>query len=47
LFDAGGSSDGVVANADRMGLDLSEIESIVLSHGHYDHFGGLLAVESC
>jgi len=44
LFDAGGSSDGVVANADRMGLDLSEIESIVLSHGHYDHFGGLLAV---
>jgi 7,8-dihydropterin-6-yl-methyl-4-(beta-D-ribofuranosyl)aminobenzene 5'-phosphate synthase len=44
LFDAGGSYDGVVANADRMGLDLSEIESIVLSHGHYDHFGGLLAV---
>jgi 7,8-dihydropterin-6-yl-methyl-4-(beta-D-ribofuranosyl)aminobenzene 5'-phosphate synthase len=27
-----------------MGLDLSEIESIVLSHGHYDHFGGLQAV---
>jgi 7,8-dihydropterin-6-yl-methyl-4-(beta-D-ribofuranosyl)aminobenzene 5'-phosphate synthase len=44
LFDAGGSPDGVVANADRIGLDLSEIESIVLSHGHYDHFGGLLAV---
>jgi len=44
LFDAGSSYDGVVANANRMGLDLSEIESIVLSHGHYDHFGGLLAV---
>ena len=44
LFDTGGSSEGVVTNADRMGLDLSEIESIVLSHGHYDHFGGLLAV---
>jgi 7,8-dihydropterin-6-yl-methyl-4-(beta-D-ribofuranosyl)aminobenzene 5'-phosphate synthase len=44
LFDVGGSSDGVVSNADRMGLDLSEIESIVLSHGHYDHFGGLPAV---
>jgi 7,8-dihydropterin-6-yl-methyl-4-(beta-D-ribofuranosyl)aminobenzene 5'-phosphate synthase len=26
-----------------MGLNLSEIESIVLSHGHYDHSGGLLA----
>jgi 7,8-dihydropterin-6-yl-methyl-4-(beta-D-ribofuranosyl)aminobenzene 5'-phosphate synthase len=44
LFDTGGSPEGVVTNADRMGLDLSEIESIVLSHGHYDHFGGLLTV---
>ena len=44
LFDTGGSPEGVVTNADRMGLDLSEIESIVLSHGHDDHFGGLLAV---
>jgi 7,8-dihydropterin-6-yl-methyl-4-(beta-D-ribofuranosyl)aminobenzene 5'-phosphate synthase len=44
LYDTGGSPEGVVTNADRMGLDLSEIESIVLSHGHYDHFGGLLAV---
>jgi len=42
LFDTGGSPEGVVANADRMGFDLSEIESIVLSHCHYDHFGGLL-----
>jgi 7,8-dihydropterin-6-yl-methyl-4-(beta-D-ribofuranosyl)aminobenzene 5'-phosphate synthase len=44
LFDTGGSPEGVVTNADRMGLDLSEIESIVLSHGHYDHFGGLLSI---
>jgi len=43
LFDTGISSDGVVTNAKRMGLNLSEAEYIVLSHGHYDHFGGLSA----
>jgi 7,8-dihydropterin-6-yl-methyl-4-(beta-D-ribofuranosyl)aminobenzene 5'-phosphate synthase len=43
LFDTGISSEGVVVNAERMGLDLSEIDYVVLSHGHYDHFGGLQA----
>jgi 7,8-dihydropterin-6-yl-methyl-4-(beta-D-ribofuranosyl)aminobenzene 5'-phosphate synthase len=43
LFDTGGSPERVVENAGRMGLDLSEVECIVLSHGHYDHFGGLLS----
>jgi 7,8-dihydropterin-6-yl-methyl-4-(beta-D-ribofuranosyl)aminobenzene 5'-phosphate synthase len=43
LFDTGVSNDGVVENLNRMGLDLSEVESIVLSHGHYDHFGGLIS----
>jgi len=41
LFDAGVSSDGVVENACRMGIDLGEVEFLVLSHGHYDHFGGV------
>jgi len=41
LFDTGSSPDGVVTNAERMGLNMGEIECIVLSHGHYDHFGGL------
>jgi 7,8-dihydropterin-6-yl-methyl-4-(beta-D-ribofuranosyl)aminobenzene 5'-phosphate synthase len=27
-----------------MGLNLAEVESIVLSHGHYDHFGGLVNI---
>jgi 7,8-dihydropterin-6-yl-methyl-4-(beta-D-ribofuranosyl)aminobenzene 5'-phosphate synthase len=44
LFDTGISADGVVENAKRMGLKLSEVEYLVLSHGHYDHFGGLVAV---
>ena len=42
LFDTGSSPDGVVTNAERMGINLSEIECVVFSHGHYDHFGGLL-----
>jgi 7,8-dihydropterin-6-yl-methyl-4-(beta-D-ribofuranosyl)aminobenzene 5'-phosphate synthase len=44
LFDTGLSPDGVVTNATRMGIDLTEVECIILSHGHYDHFGGLTKV---
>lgn len=41
LFDAGTSPHGIVDNADRIGADLSAIEAVVLSHGHFDHVGGL------
>jgi 7,8-dihydropterin-6-yl-methyl-4-(beta-D-ribofuranosyl)aminobenzene 5'-phosphate synthase len=44
LFDTGVSSNGVIVNAERMGIDLSEVSYVVLSHGHFDHFGGLSAV---
>ena len=44
LFDTGVSSNGVIMNAERMGIDLSEISYVVLSHGHNDHFGGLQAI---
>lgn len=44
LFDAGISPHGVMINVKRIGINPAEIESIVLSHGHYDHFGGLLAI---
>jgi 7,8-dihydropterin-6-yl-methyl-4-(beta-D-ribofuranosyl)aminobenzene 5'-phosphate synthase len=43
LFDCGVSPKGVVENAQRLGVNLKEGEAIVLSHGHYDHFGGLEA----
>jgi 7,8-dihydropterin-6-yl-methyl-4-(beta-D-ribofuranosyl)aminobenzene 5'-phosphate synthase len=43
LFDTGCSPDCVVKNAECMGMDLKEVEYIVLSHGHYDHTGGLLS----
>ena len=44
LFDTGGSAKVIIDNSRIMGLDLSEVEFVVLSHGHYDHFGGLLSV---
>jgi 7,8-dihydropterin-6-yl-methyl-4-(beta-D-ribofuranosyl)aminobenzene 5'-phosphate synthase len=43
LFDTGGSAEAIIENAKRMGMSLSEVGCIVLSHGHYDHFGGLLS----
>lgn len=44
LFDTGGSPNVIIQNAARMNLDLKKVDSIVLSHSHYDHSGGLTAV---
>jgi len=44
LFDTGASGDVVLFNVDRLGVDLSNVESIVLSHGHFDHAGGLMSI---
>ncbi len=41
LFDTGLSPDAMVVNADRLGVDLTAIQAVVLSHGHFDHAGGL------
>lgn len=40
LFDTG-QSDAFLLNAMEMQIDLSDLEFVVLSHGHYDHSGGL------
>jgi 7,8-dihydropterin-6-yl-methyl-4-(beta-D-ribofuranosyl)aminobenzene 5'-phosphate synthase len=40
LMDAG-QSLSAVHNASVMGIDLSKVDKIVLSHGHSDHTGGL------
>lgn len=42
LLDAGMSATCFLNNARVLNVDLGRIESVVLSHGHFDHFGALL-----
>jgi 7,8-dihydropterin-6-yl-methyl-4-(beta-D-ribofuranosyl)aminobenzene 5'-phosphate synthase len=40
LFDTG-QSDAFIKNADCIGINLSDVDAVVISHGHNDHTGGL------
>ncbi len=44
LYDAGLSSDTITHNLAVLGIQLTELDAIVLSHGHADHHGGLLGL---
>ncbi len=41
LFDTG-SADAVIKNAAAGGIDLAQINDLVISHGHFDHTGALI-----
>jgi 7,8-dihydropterin-6-yl-methyl-4-(beta-D-ribofuranosyl)aminobenzene 5'-phosphate synthase len=44
LFDTGTSHEILTQNVDALGVDLTKVDLVVLSHAHEDHTGGLPAV---
>jgi 7,8-dihydropterin-6-yl-methyl-4-(beta-D-ribofuranosyl)aminobenzene 5'-phosphate synthase len=44
LYDAGLSQDTITHNLAVLGIQLTDLDAIVLSHGHADHHGGLLGL---
>jgi len=48
LFDTGGDPEVLGHNAEALGVDLTQVDYLVLSHEHWDHTGGLSVVlEAC
>lgn len=43
LFDTG-NGEGLLHNAACCGIDLRQLDGVILSHGHWDHCGGLMAL---
>ena len=38
-----GATDTFLRNAQQLGVDLEQVDTVIISHGHYDHGGGLMA----
>ncbi|MFX1256702.1 MAG: MBL fold metallo-hydrolase [Promethearchaeota archaeon] len=44
LLDSGGPKNTMLQNAASMGINLTEVDKLILSHGHIDHFGGFIGL---
>jgi 7,8-dihydropterin-6-yl-methyl-4-(beta-D-ribofuranosyl)aminobenzene 5'-phosphate synthase len=44
LVDTGNRPETVLQNAKELGIDLSTVSEVVLTHNHYDHVGGLMTL---
>ena len=42
MLDYGYTPDVLLNNMELVGVDPSKLDALIVSHGHYDHFGGLL-----
>jgi 7,8-dihydropterin-6-yl-methyl-4-(beta-D-ribofuranosyl)aminobenzene 5'-phosphate synthase len=48
MFDFGLDFHGVGKNMELLNIDMKKVEALGLSHGHFDHWGGLIAIlRSC
>lgn len=45
LFDTGDNGHALVHNLKKLGVDIADIDIIVLSHDHWDHTGGLHEIQ--
>lgn len=41
LLDTGGLANSIIENCKQLNTNLNEVEKLILTHGHFDHFGGL------
>jgi len=45
LFDTGAKAEILAGNMEKLGLEPLQIDSVFISHDHWDHTGGLPAVQ--